>query len=161
MKLILRINVTNLGEPGDVVDVAKGYGRNYLLPKGFAVEASAASLLSIEHEIAKLRAESNEMRQAAEAVAAQLASVTLMMSRKVADSETEILYGSVSVADIADGLAEQGIDVEKGNVHLEHPLKQLGEYEVPIALAHGVMGTVKVVACAEDSEEETIDNFPE
>ena len=160
MKLILKQNVTHLGEPGDVVEVADGYGRNYLLPKDLAVVATPASLRLIEQQMTKLTAKSEEMRLAAEAIAEQIGALRLTMERKAAEEDT--LYGSVSVADVAEALDERGFEVEKGNIHLEHPIKKVGEFEIPIALAHGVTGTVKVVVVPEaDGAEEPVVVVPE
>ena len=154
MKLILRENVIHLGEPGDIVDVAPGYGRNFLLPKGKAVLANPANLRLIEQQITKLKARSDELRVAAEGIAERLSAITLRMQRRAADEET--LYGSVSVIDIADALASQGFEIEKGSVELEHPVKTLGEHQIAIALAHGVTAAVKLVVESEEDGSEPI-----
>lgn len=152
MKLLLKASVAHLGEPGDIVTVKPGFARNFLLPKGYAVEATPSNLKAIEHEIARLKAAAAEKRVAAEAIARQIAGVTLTMHRKVADAHEGTLYGSVSVHDIGEALEELGYHVDKGEIHLDHPLKSLGDYTVALTLAHGVKGTVKVQVLGEEGE---------
>ena len=142
MKLILRASVTHLGEPGDLVEVKKGYARNYLLPKQLAIRATEANLRAIGHEITRLRAEASEKRAQAEIIAKSLTDVSLSFERKVADVGAGTLYGSVSVADIGDELTTQGFAIQRGEIHLEQPIKHLGEYDVPLSLAHGVAAAV-------------------
>ncbi|HJO05458.1 MAG TPA: 50S ribosomal protein L9 [Acidobacteriota bacterium] len=150
MKLILRASVTHLGEPGDLVEVKKGYARNYLLPNRLAIRATEANLRSIDHELTRLRAEAAEKRAQAEILAKSLADVSLTFARKVADVGAGTLYGSVSVADIGDELTELGFGIQRGEIHLEQPIKQLGEYDVPLSLAHGVAAAVHVSVSSED-----------
>lgn len=152
MKLILRTSVNHLGEPGDLVEVKRGFARNYLLPKGLAIQATPANLRSIGGELDKLRAAAAAKREQARKIAAKLAKLLLTMERKVADIETGALYGSVSVTDVGDALGEHGYDFPRGDIHLDHPYKQLGEFDVTISLAHGVKGTVKVKVVGEDGE---------
>ncbi len=154
MKLILRASVTHLGEPGDLVEVKKGYARNYLLPKQLAIRATDANVRSIDHELTKLRAEAAEKRAQAEIVAKSLADVSLAFQRKVADIGAGTLYGSVSVADIGDELEERGFAIQKGEIHLEQPIKHLGEYDVALSLAHGVAASVHVTVTGEDGAAE-------
>ena len=150
MKLILRASVTHLGEPGDLVEVKKGYARNYLLPQQLAIRATDANLRSIDHELKRLRAEAAHKRAQAEILAKSLADVVLSFVRKVADIGAGTLYGSVSVADIGDELTERGFTIQRGEIHLEQPIKHLGEYDVPLSLAHGVAAAVRVVVTSED-----------
>ncbi len=150
MKLILRASVTHLGEPGDLVEVKKGYARNYLLPQQLAIRATEANLRSIDHELTRLRAEAAEKRAQAEIIAKSLADVSLSFRRKVADVGAGTLYGSVSVADIGDELGERGFTIQRGEIHLEQPIKHLGEYDVPLSLAHGVAAAVRVIVSSED-----------
>ena len=149
MKLILRASVTHLGEPGDLVEVKKGYARNYLLPKQLAIRATEANLRAIGHEITRLRAEASEKRAQAEIIAKSLTDVSLSFERKVADVGAGTLYGSVSVADIGDELTTQGFAIQRGEIHLEQPIKHLGEYDVPLSLAHGVAAAVHVIVSGE------------
>ncbi len=156
MKLILKQSVTHLGEPGDLVEVKRGYARNYLLPRGLAIQATDSNLRAIGHEIDTLRAFASEKREQARLVAEKLTAVTLTMGRKVSDPDNGTLYGSVSVTDIGDALAQEGYEVERGNIHLEHPIKQLGSYEVALSLAHGVKGSVAVTVRSEGGEVEAM-----
>lgn len=144
MKLILKSAVPHLGEPGDVVDVKAGYARNYLIPKGLGIEATKANLKSIEHQLHKLRAQAEQKRSRAREIAAEFEDITLEFERKVVDPEEGNLYGSVTVADIGDALEERGFDIDRGEIHLEQPFREIGEYEVTMTLAHGVDGAVKV-----------------
>lgn len=154
MKLILKSAVPHLGEPGDVVDVKKGYGRNYLIPKGFAIEATPAGLKSIDHQLDKLQAAAEAKRSRARGIAAKLDEIVFTFERKVVDPEEGQLYGSVSVADIGDALEEAGFEIDRGEIHLEQPFKQVGEYEITLTLAHGVDGVVKVEILDEEGQAE-------
>lgn len=134
MKLILRKSVENLGEPGEVVDVAAGYGRNYLLPQGLAFEASEANIRRLEEE--KVQAEERARRDYLEAKrrASQLDHLSLTFHARA--GEDGKLFGSVTAGDIADRASESGPDfqVEKRHVILEEPLKALGASKVTIRL---------------------------
>jgi len=134
MKLILRKAVENLGEPGDVVDVAPGYGRNFLLPQGLAYEASAANIRRLEEE--KVQAEERAKRDYLEAKrrVSQMENMALTFLARA--GEDGKLFGSVTAGDIADRASESGIDfkVEKRHVILEEPLKALGETKVVVRL---------------------------
>jgi len=134
MKLILRKTVENLGDPGEVVTVAAGYGRNYLLPQGLAYEASEANVRRLEEE--KVQAEERSRRDYLEAKrrAAQIDHLSLTFHARA--SEDGKLFGSVTPGDIADRASGEGLDfkVEKRHVHLEEPLKALGASRVVIRL---------------------------
>ncbi len=149
MKLILKSAVAHLGEPGDIVEVKKGYGRNYLIPKGMAIEATKAGLKSIAHQLGKLQAEAETKRRRARELAKKLEGITLEFERKVVDPDEGNLYGSVTVADIGDALEAAGFEIDRGEIHLEHPFKQVGEHEVTTTLAHGVDGVIKLVIVPE------------
>ncbi len=156
MKLILKASVTHLGEPGEVVDVKKGYARNYLIPHRLAVQATAANLRAIEFDLDKLKAAAAEKKAVAQALADEMSKVALRYERKVSDATTGSLYGSVSVLDIADGLSAAGFEVDRGEIHLEHPAKKLGSYEVAVTLAHGVQAHVKFQVVGEEGEEAAV-----
>lgn len=160
MKLILRTSVTHLGEPGDLVEVKRGYARNYLLPKGMAIEATGANMRSISHELDRLREAADAERERARQIASKLENLVLSMERKVADPETGALYGSVSVVDIAEALAENGYEIARGEIHLEHPIKQLGDHEITVSLAHGVKGVVHVSVASEAGDEQSVEAAP-
>jgi len=142
MEVILREHVDNLGRRGDVVKVADGYARNYLLPRKLALPVTEQNRKQIDREkkVADLR-EAAE-KQAAEGVAAQLAALEIVIARRVGENDT--LYGSVTSADIAEALAEQKYEIEKRKIVLHEPLKQVGEFEVPVKIHREVTATVKV-----------------
>ena len=142
MEVILREHVDNLGRRGEVVKVANGYARNFLLPRKLALPVTEANRKQIERErkIADVR-EAQE-KQEAETLAARMSAVELVFARRVGENET--LYGSVTSADIADALTGKQFEVEKRRIVLAEPLKQLGEFEVPVKIHREVTATVKV-----------------
>jgi large subunit ribosomal protein L9 len=146
MEVILREHVDNLGRRGEVVKVADGYARNYLLPRRLALLATEGNKKQIEREREKFEAKETEERGVAEAMAARMGTLEIDIARKV--GETEALYGSVTTADIAAALAAKGFDIDRRKLQLAEPIKKLGEFEVPIKLHRDVTArvTVKVVA---------------
>jgi large subunit ribosomal protein L9 len=142
MEVILREHVENLGRRGDVVKVADGYARNYLLPRKLALAVTENNRRRIEHEkkVADVR-EAHE-RTEAEAVASRLAALECVVARRVGENDT--LYGSVTSADVAESLAAQHFEVDKRKIQLAEPLKQLGEFLVPVKLHREVTGQIKV-----------------
>jgi large subunit ribosomal protein L9 len=147
MEVILREHVDNLGRRGELVKVADGYARNYLLPRKLALLATEGNKKQIERERAKLDAKDAEERKVAEAFAERLNAVEVIIARKV--GETKALYGSVTTADIAEGLAAKGFDIERRSIQLAEPIKQLGEFEIPVRLNRDVTARVKVSVVAE------------
>lgn len=142
MEIILRQAVENLGKPGDVVKVKAGYARNYLLPHGFAYEATPGNLKRIQQERDRLDAAENERRAAAQGVAEKLEQVSLTFSARV--GEEGKLFGSVTAADIGAQLEAQGFHIEKRQIDLHEPIKALGVYRVPIRLHADVKPEVRV-----------------
>jgi large subunit ribosomal protein L9 len=142
MEIILRQAVENLGKPGDVVKVKAGYARNYLLPHGFAYEATPGNLKRIQQERDRLEAAENERRGAAQGIAEKLEQVSLTFSARV--GEEGKLFGSVTAADIAQQLEAQGFHLEKRQIDLHEPIKALGVYRVPIRLHADVKPEVRV-----------------
>jgi large subunit ribosomal protein L9 len=140
MDVILREHVDNLGRRGDVVKVADGYARNFLLPRKLALTVTEGNRKQIERERRVADAREVEERQHAEAVASRLAQVEIVIARRV--GETEALYGSVTAADIAEALGEKGLEVERRRIHLEEPIKQLGEFQVQVRLHRDVTAQV-------------------
>jgi large subunit ribosomal protein L9 len=142
MEVILREHVENLGQRGDIVKVAEGYARNYLLPRKLALAVTDSNKRQIERERKIAEAREAEERTRAEAVASRLANVEVSISRRVGENDT--LYGSVTAADIAQALEKQGFEIDKRRVQLAEPLKQLGEVTVPIKIHRDVTAQVKV-----------------
>jgi len=147
MEVILREHVDKLGNRGQVVKVANGYARNYLLPRKLALPVTDGNKMHIERERAKFDAKEADERRVAEAMRDRLAAVDLVIPRKV--GETDALYGSVTTADIAEALAAKGFDVDRRKLQLAEPIKRLGAYEVGIKLHRDVAATVKVTVAAE------------
>lgn len=142
MEVILRQAVDNLGHPGDVVTVSAGFARNYLLPRGFAYEATAGNKKRMEQERERLEAAETSRREAAEEVAKKLEPVSLTFSARV--GEEGKLFGSVTTADIAHQLEGQGFKIEKRQIDLHEPIKALGVYRVPIRVHADVRAEIKV-----------------
>jgi large subunit ribosomal protein L9 len=151
MEVILREHVDNLGRRGEVVKVADGYARNYLLPRKLALVATTGNKQRIERERAKFEAAEAEEKRIAEAMAARMANVEVEIARKV--GETDALYGSVTTSDIADALRAKGFDIDRRKVQLREPIKKLSEVDVPVRLQRDVTATVKVKVIAEGSTE--------
>jgi large subunit ribosomal protein L9 len=142
MEVILKEDVNKLGHRGDVVKVADGYGRNYLLPGKLAIEANAANKAVIEQMKSSSIRKSAKEKTEAESLAALLNAVELVFERKV--GEHEHLFGSVTSGDIAHELEAKGYTIDRRKISLEEPLKQIGEYHVPVKLHREVTSHVKV-----------------
>ena len=147
MEVILREHVDHLGRRGEVVKVANGYARNYLLPRKMALLVTDGNKRQIERERAKFEAKEADERKVIDAQAARLAGVEVVIARRV--GETDALYGSVTSADIADALAAKGFEVDRRKLHLAEPIKKLGEVNVPLKLYRDVTVTLKVKVVAE------------
>ncbi len=151
MEVILREHVDHLGRRGDLVKVADGYARNYLLPRKLALLATDGNRKQIERERAKFEIKELEEQKSAQAVADRMANVEIEISRKV--GETEALYGSVTSADVAEALAAKGFEMDRRKLHLPDPIKRLGEYEVPVRLHRDVTVKLKVRVVADGAGE--------
>jgi large subunit ribosomal protein L9 len=147
MEVILRDHVDHLGKRGEVVKVAAGYARNYLLPRKLALPATEANKERIARERKIVEARENEERGAAEAIADRLAALDLQIGRKVGDNDT--LYGSVTNGDIADLLKEKGFDIDRRKILLPDALRTLGEAHVPVKLHRDVTAQIKVTVVKE------------
>lgn len=145
-EVILREYVEHLGNRGEVVKVADGYARNYLLPRGLALRVTAEARRQIERERAQAEARELGERQTAQALAAALAAVDLSIARRVGEHDT--LYGSVTTADIAEALAARQITVDRRRILLDEPLKTLGEHVVPVKVHRDVPASVTVTIVA-------------
>jgi large subunit ribosomal protein L9 len=151
MEVILREHVEHLGQRGEIVKVADGYARNYLLPRKLALLATDGNKKQIERERAKLEAHEAEEKKVAEAIADRMANLEVVIPRKV--GETEALYGSVTTADVAEALAAKGFDIDRRKIQLAEPIKKLGDVDLPIKLQREVIATVKVRVVAEGQSE--------
>jgi large subunit ribosomal protein L9 len=149
MEVILREHVDNLGRRGEVVKVAEGYARNFLLPRKLALPVTEANKRQIERERAKLDAKEAAEKGDAEALAQRIGALDLSVARRVGENDT--LYGSVTAADITELLQKHGIEVDRRKVHLAEPLKQLGEFTVPVKIHREVTAQVKVRVVKEDT----------
>ena len=143
MEVILKEDVPKLGHRGDVVKVAEGYGRNFLLPRKLAIEATAANKAVIEQMKQAAVRRSAVEKADSEALSKQLETVTLSFQRKA--GEKEHLFGSVTSSDITDALAHKGFNIDRRKIQLSDPLKSLGEFDVPIRLHRDVTCRLKVV----------------
>ena len=152
MEVILKEDVPTLGSRGDVVRVADGYGRNYLLPRKLAIEATRSNRAVIEQmKQAAIRRAANDKADA-EAQSRLLEAVSLSFTRKA--GEKDQLFGSVTSGDIAAALDAKGYAIDRRKIHLDEPLKHIGEFKVPIRLYKGVEATVKVVVDKEPAAPE-------
>jgi large subunit ribosomal protein L9 len=151
MEILLREDVDNLGARGDVIKVRAGYGRNYLLPRGLAVQATPSNVKQIEMQRRALLKKASAEKSSAEGQAALLGDVTLTFDRRV--GEHGILFGSVTSMDIAEALAAKGYEIERKRLQLAEAIKEVGEFEVPVKLHREVTATIKVVVRKEGGEE--------
>ncbi len=151
MKILLKESIENLGKKGDVVNVAAGHGRNYLIPKKMAIEITAANMKMIEMIQKSLRKGLEKEMKVYQSLIERLNAVTLTFARKTADKDT--LFGSVSVTDIRDALAELKFDIEKKKILLDDPIKRLGNYTVPIKVFQDERAEIKLEVVREGEPE--------
>ena len=153
MKVILREDVQGVGNIGDVLEVAPGYARNYLLPRSKAVEATGRNLKSVDHAkrviAEKAKKEKAEVEEYAKKVSAAAVTITMQVGKD------DKLFGSVTTKDIAEALAAQGIEVDKRKIHLDHPIKELGTVPVSVKLHSQVTATVNVTVAKAEAPAET------
>ncbi|HVG54164.1 MAG TPA: 50S ribosomal protein L9 [Vicinamibacterales bacterium] len=152
MEVILREHVDNLGKRGEIVKVADGYARNYLLPRKLALLATDGNRKHDERERKIMEMREAEEKSGAEAIAARLAAVEISIARRVGD--TEQLYGSVTSADIVDFLKGKGFDVDRRKLILPEPIKAIGDYDVPLKLHREVTVPLKVKVVKEGAAKE-------
>ncbi len=151
MKLILREDVKDLGDMGSIVDVAAGYGRNYLLPRNLAVEANPNNIAEFEHQKKSILAKAKKIKMSAKELADKVSSLSLTIEAKA--GEEDKLFGSVTSKDIAEAIVKQGVEIDKRKILLEEPLKKLGTYKVPVKIHQDVTATVTVEVKKAGSEE--------
>lgn len=151
MKVILKQDVPNLGRTGEIKNVANGYARNYLIPQGMAVRATAGAMKDFEHRQEVQARKHERMKKRSEALARRLTSHTLTFEVKT--GETGQLYGSITNADIAQALEEQvGVEIDRRDIPLSEPIREVGEHFVPIHLMDDVEPQVRVVVKPEGGE---------
>jgi len=150
MELLLKEDVDNLGARGELVKVKAGYGRNYLLPRGLAIQATPSNIKQIEMQRRALLKREAAERETAEQQAALLREVVLEFARKVGDHG--LLYGSVTSMDVHEALAAKGYELDRRRVMLKDPIKEVGEYDVPVKLHREVTADIKVIVKSEEVE---------
>ena len=148
MKIILRQDMDPLGLEGDTVNVAKGYARNYLIPKGIALEANNQNIKLMEMQRKKIEVKRIKKKESAEKIKEQITDLVINISQKV--GEEEKLYGSVTSMDIAEQMEKKGISIDRRKIVLDKPIKSLGEFDVPIKIHPEVTGSIKVVVTPEE-----------
>jgi len=142
MKVILLEQVEKLGSPGDQVEVADGYARNFLIPKRKAVAATPAHVKSLDHLLRQNKGQEDRLRHAAGAMAARIAEASCVIKRQA--GEQEKLFGSVTNQDIAAALGARGLDVDRRKILLQEPIKVLGSYTIPIRLHPEVVAELRL-----------------
>ena len=150
MEVILRETVDHLGKRGEIVKVADGYARNYLLPRQLALPATDGNKRHVERERKIVESRESEEKGQAEGIAARLNAIDIVIVRRVGD--TEQLYGSVTSGDIADFLKAKGFEIDKRKLILPEPIKVIGEHTVPLKLHREVTVPLKVRVAKEGSE---------
>jgi large subunit ribosomal protein L9 len=148
MQIILQEDVEKLGNRGELVDVAAGYARNFLLPRKLGIEATPGNMKRLERMRVTFAKKEATEKGAAETLAASLQSVSLTFSRKAGDNEQ--LFGSVTSSDIAEALEAQGYHIDKRKITLADPIKVVGEYEIPVKLHREISANVKVTVKKEE-----------
>ncbi len=146
MKVILQENLDNLGQIGDIVKVAPGYARNYLLPKGFAIEATEKNAKALEHAKRQLAYKKNKALEAAKNLAGKLEGLAINLTHQA--GEEGKLFGSVTNMEIAAFLKQNGFEIDRKKIVLAEPIKQVGEYTVPVKIHPEVAASVKVTVAA-------------
>jgi len=142
MQIILTEDVKNLGEMGQIVEVADGYGRNFLIPNGMALPATTSNKKALNHQIARIEARREKERAAAREILGTIDGVSVTIPMRVGDQDR--LFGSVTNRDIAAALAQQGVEVDRKQIDIDSPISELGIYQVAIKLASGIYAHIKV-----------------
>jgi large subunit ribosomal protein L9 len=150
MKVILKQDVEKLGRRGDVVNVASGFGRNYLIPRKLALAVTATNMKAIEIERQALKKKLEVERKTFQTLVEKLSQVTLTFTRRA--GEKDVIFGSVSSGDIRDGLAGLGYDVDKKKILLDEPIKRLGNFAVPVKISMDDRAEVRIVVAREEAE---------
>lgn len=142
MKVILKENIETLGQIGEIVKVAPGYARNYLIPKGYAIEATVKNAKALEHAKRQLEYKRNKELEQAKQLVARIEGLTLALPHQA--GEEGKLFGSVTNMELAEKLKEAGIEIDRKKIFLAEPIKQLGEFTATVKVYPGVNATLKV-----------------
>ena len=142
MKIILKQDVENVGHKGDIVNVAPGYGRNYLIPRKLALEVTPSNMKMIEIERQSLKKKVEKERESYQDLIRRLNEVTLSFPRKA--GEKDMIFGSVSAADVKDALDRLGFEIDKKKIGLDEPIKRLGHYTIPVKVFRDDKATLRV-----------------
>lgn len=146
MNVILTESVEGLGNIGDLVKVKPGFARNFLVPKGLAVEANTRNVKELEHQKRQMERKAQKVAQDAEAIKARIEAVQCVLAHRA--GEEGKLFGAVTSKEIGDKLAAAGVEIDRKKIQLPEPIKALGDYQVPIKLAAGVVANIKVSVVA-------------
>lgn len=147
MQIILKEDVKDLGRIGDMVRVKDGYARNFLIPKGLAVEASTKNLKALEHEKRKIQEIAKKAKDSAENIASKISRTTVTIKAKA--GEEDKLFGSVTAMDIADALKKEGIDIDRKKIVLDEPIRRLGNYTVTVKIYSEVAAQLNIQVVGE------------
>jgi large subunit ribosomal protein L9 len=150
MKVILKQDVEKLGQRGDVVNVAPGFGRNYLLPRKMAIAVTPTNIKMIEIERQSLKKKVEIERKSFQSLTQKLNQVSLTFTRRA--GEKDVIFGSVSSGDVKEALDGLGYDIDKKKILLDEPIKRLGNFSVPIKISHDDRAEIKVVVAREEVE---------
>ena len=142
MRIILKSEVPNLGQPGDIVEVAPGYGRNFLIPRGLAINASEGSVRQAEHQLKLAEAIKRKKLVVAQELGKKLENLAVSIRRETGDDEK--LFGSVTNRDIVEALAAEGVELDRRLVNLEEPIRSIGLFNVPVRLHAEVSANIRV-----------------
>ncbi len=152
MKIILKENIENLGKRGDILEISAGYGRNYLIPRKLALEVTLSNMKMIEMEQKVLRKKLEQEFKSYQSVIDRLNQTSLSFERKAGDKD--VIFGSVSTADIKEALDKLGMEIDKKKILLAEPIKRLGNYTVPVKVFHDERAEIKIEVKKEGAEEE-------
>ncbi len=147
MKVILQKDIPNLGDAGDIKEVAEGFARNYLLPKKMVIVANESSKKAIDHQKKLIKIKKDKRKKTSEQIAASMSDIEITIPAQV--GEEGKLFGSITSMDIAKELTLKGFDIDKRKIQLDTPIKSEGEFKVSIKLEEGLSATVKVIVVKE------------
>jgi large subunit ribosomal protein L9 len=142
MKVILKEDVKNMGNMGQIIDVAAGFARNYLVPRGLAIEANVKNVKSLEHEKRVIQEKAKKIKNQAQDFAGKVSGTTVIIKAKA--GEEGKLFGSVTTMDIAEQLKSEGIDIDRKKISLDEPIKRLGSYSVKVKVHPEISAEVNV-----------------